>query len=278
MRIRVAHISLQFSDSNEQHHADIMRVFNRAKARNIAWVTGTEAGPGSGNTAKELVEISKRFGYKPWVPSQQSKGGGRSTDCWLAVREDLVNGKWNTGFLPAIPGSGELYDRAGVDEEFPKWGPKGLVTVSFDSTEALGKISIGVAHYLTGARDPKSSTIHKVNHWEWNEKLAEVIGDWAATQAKGRALAFYAGDQNMADNRNDQPQGDTFFGEKLTSLADELKKWENTGHGPIDVIASYNKDGRVVGHSFNVLNDREFPLHTDHFYMEGTFSVTSLKR
>lgn len=278
MRVRVAHTSLQFSDTDRQHTADISKIFNRCAKRNVAWITGTEAGPGSDNTGSELIRISREHNYKAFVPSEQRRGSGRATDCWIAVRKDLIAGGWKTGFIPAIPGSQELYRQLGKDEDLkPRWGPKGLVTVKFNSIPALGEINIGAAHYLTGARNPKHAEFHGVDHWEWNEKLTNVIGKWAREEGEGRALAFYGGDQNMADNRNDQPQGDTFMGEPLTSLWDETKKWENTGHGNIDVIASFDKDGRVTGLRVNALNDREFHLNTDHFYVEGVFDVEPLK-
>lgn len=277
MRVRVAHASLQHSDSDRQTTNTIEKIFARCEAKRTAFIGGTESEPGKGNTADELLRISDKFGYRAYVPGSQNNGSGSATDCWLAVREDLIESDWRTGFLPAIPGSKELYREAGVDAEFPRWGPKGLVAASFTSLPQLGRINLGVAHYLTGARDPDKSTVHGINHWELNEKLAGVVGDWAREVGKGSGLAFYTGDQNMADSKNNQPQGDTFFGEAMTSLADELKRWQNTGHGPIDVIASYNRDGRVTGQRFRVLDDREFPLATDHFFLEGVFSVEPLK-
>lgn len=80
----------------------------------------------------------------------------------------------------------------------------------------------------------------------------------------------------MADDRNNEPQGDTFFGQPLTSAWDELNRHESTGHGNIDVIASYNKDGRVKALDIVALDDKEFFLHTDHFLVEATFQVDPL--
>lgn len=272
MRVRTAHISLQFGDTDQNHTADIEKIFDRCVDRRVGWITGTEAGPGAGNTTAELVRIGREHNYRMYVPSA-SNGAGSSTDCWIGVRKDLISRNWKTGFDPAIPGSKQLYKELGVKAEYPKWGPRGLVRVGFDCDALQSRVNVGAAHYLTHGRDPEGSTIHGVDHWEWNNKLAEVIGAWARTSARGRNLAFYAGDQNMADAKNNEPQGDTFFGEPLTSLADELKKWQSTGHGPIDVIASYNNDGRVTGHDFVVLDDSEFRLNVDHFYLEGTFTV-----
>jgi hypothetical protein len=277
MRVRLAHASLQFSDTDKQHTADIEKIFDRCVSRKVAWITGTEAGPGSGNTGKELLRVSKEHGYRAWVPAEQSKGNGRATDCWVAVREDLISGGWKRGFEKVIPGSQELYKDAGVDpDSTPRWGPKGLVHVSFNSEVFGSRIAVGSAHYLTGARSPKDANIKGVDHWEWNEDLANAIGDWFRKEGQGKNLAFYGGDQNMADSKNDEPQGDTFFGANVTSVQDELKKWANTGHGPIDVIATYNKDGRVKALDVVVLGDKKFFLHGDHFYVEATVEVAPL--
>lgn len=273
MRVRVAHISLQYTDSDKQTTSDITKIFDRAASRRQAWITGTESGPGAGNTGEELVRIAREAGYRPWVPEHQAKGGvAQRTDCWLAVREDLIEGEWKRGFDFAVPSSGELRDEMDIPKN-KSWGPKGLVRVSFESTNKdLGRVSIGSAHYITDARTPKSP------YWDLNEKIGKVIGDWAKKEGKGKALVFYGGDQNMADNRNDQPQGDTFFGHPLESTWDAMQKWENTGHGCIDVIASYNKDRRVQALRTNALSDREFHLHTDHFYVEAAFEVEPLKK
>lgn len=271
MRVRVAHASLQFSDSDEQHTRDINKIFNRAVDRRVAWITGTEAGPGAGNTGRELIRIAREHGYRPWVPQHQGKGISQHSGSWLAVRKDLIDGDWKRGYRNVIPGSNQLEDE--MDLGGKRWGPRGLAHVSFDTTVAgLGSVSVGTAHYLTGGRDPQSP------FWDLNKQLAREIGDWAREEGKGRNLCFYQGDQNMLDNRNNERQGDTFFDEPLTSSWDELKKWENTGHGTIDVIASYNRDGRVSALRTNALNDREFRLNTDHFLVEATFKVEPLGR
>jgi hypothetical protein len=271
MRLRTAHVSLQFSDSSGQHTHDVEKVFRRAKQRRQAFVTGTESGPGAGNTGSEIVRVARENGYVPWVPEVQARGIAHHTDCWIAVRKDLIDGDLEKYFELVIPGSGQLDGLAHASGK--KWAPKGLLSVSFDSTnDDLGRVSVGAAHYLTGGREPGNP------FWEWNKKLGKEISDWAVEMGKGSDLVFYQGDQNMADGRNDQPQGDTFFGGPLTSTWDELEKWENTGHGCIDVIASYNRDKRVTALKTNALNDREFRLNTDHFYVEATFEVAPRKK
>lgn len=272
MRLRVAHASLQFSDTNKQQTADVEAIFDRAVSRNLAWLTGTEAGPGAGNTGRELVRIGRAHGYKLWVPSHQANGGAaQHTDCWIAVRQDLVGSGWKRGYEHVFNGSGQV----GKDIEIPRgmrWGPKGLVHVEFNSSvPELGHISIGAAHYLTHARDPKSV------FWDMNEKLTDEIAKWARRQGAGSGLVFYGGDQNMDDSKNKQPQGDTFMGAPLTSVWDEINKWPNTGAGTIDVMATYDKDRRVSVVNAFALNDRKFRLHADHFFIEAVVRVAPKK-
>lgn len=270
LRVDVMHASLQFSDSAAMHTDDITRIFGRAKDRKVAWITGTEAGPGAGNTSDELLRIGEIAGYRMWVPSSRKKGKpGWATDCWLGVREDLITpGSWGQDYLPAIPGSSELIK----DPEWAKiighkrWGPKGLVTAEWVHP-LLGQMGLGAAHYLTDARNPSSP------YWDLNKNLAAVISKWGVEAGRGAALAFYGGDQNMADNRDTEPQGDTFFGGPFTSASDETGQRESTGHGQIDVIASYDRDGRVTARYWRALDDKEFPLNTDHFLTEAGFDV-----
>lgn len=271
MRVRVGHASLQFSDSSKQHTHDVEKIFDRAVNRKYAWLTGTEAGPGAGNTGAELVRTAKEHGYRPYVPSRQEDGISRHADCWIAVREDLIGSDYKRDFRYVIPGSGQLADK--LDLKGKRWGPKGLATVSFQSSNVeLGRVSIGAAHYLTGARNPNSE------FWEWNDKLAAEIGDWAREEGKGPAIVAYGGDQNMHDGRNNQPQGDTFMGEPLTSVWDEIGKWPNTGHGTIDVIATYNRDKRVKALNGQAFNDKKFFLHSDHSLIEAVLQVDPAKK
>lgn len=275
VRWHIMEVSLQFSDTDAQHTADITKIFARAQKRGVAIVMGTEAGPGAGNMSAELVRIGSEHGYRVWCPSAKRRPAaeGGTTDCWIAVKRDLIKGNWEKGFIPAIPGSRSLYAAQGINpDSLPRWGTKGLVHVSFDSV--LGRVHVGAGHYLTKARRP-GSVVRGVDHWEWNKKFAGVISDWAVENGAGAdSIVIYGGDQNMADSLNKEPQGDTFFGGPLTSLGDELKKWENTGHGPIDVIATYDGDRRVKAAYWRVLDDEEFFLHGDHFLCEGGIDVT----
>lgn len=270
--VKAMHASLQFSDTPKQQEADITDLFERAKKRGIWFLTGTEAGSGAGPTGALLLRVGKAMGYHVWVPSEKDRGAGSSTDSWVAVgNERIKKGSWKTGFELAIPGSGALYQKQGLPRDaLPRWGPRGIVWVSFDN-EYVGPVSVAAAHYLTKGRSPRGQPIKGVNHFEWNKKLAKEIGDWAREHGKGKGLAFYGGDQNIDDRADD-----TFLGQPLTSAWDELKKWESTGHGTIDVIASYNADTRVKAQAARALDDKEFFQHGDHYVIEAEFKVERL--
>lgn len=268
--VKGMHASLQFSDRPAQQQQDIRDIFNRAKKRGVWFVTGTEAGPGAEPTGELLLSIGKEAGYHVWVPSER-KGKGSATDSWVAVDSDRIKkGSWDKGFESAIPGSKALYAEQGLPDGLPRWGPKGVVWASFENPD-IGRVSVSAAHYLTKGRSRKGQPIRGVDHYEWNKMLAAEIGDWAREHGKGKALAFYGGDQNIVDRTDD-----TFFGQPLTSVWDEIKKYENTGHGNIDVLASYDADGRVEGLRIRALDDEEFFQHSDHFVVEAEWKVARL--
>lgn len=269
MKLRMGLAPLQFSDTGPQKKEDIEDLFGLAVERRWAWVFGTESGPGAGIIGEELKRVGNEADYKLWVPSLTDKGVQQFTDCWIAVRKDLISGNYERNFEPVIPGSGQLEDEMDLDGK--KWAPKGVTTVAFDCDKLQSRVSLAAGHYLTEARSPSSQ------FWDLNERLADAIEEWGHAASRGRDLAFYGGDQNMADNRNDQPQGDTFMGGNFISVADELKTWENTGHGAIDVIARRKNDRRVKAVDHEVYTDREFFQHSDHHVSEATYSVDPTK-
>lgn len=241
--LKTAHISMQRNDSDAQQKADTARIFRRARSNGLLWVTGTEAGPAAGRLADHLRRSADAKDYRFVAPRMGS-------DVWLAVDRRAIAGRFVTGYIPVIPG------RLG------KWAPRGLRWASFNAGPSVGTVSVSVAHYVTGGQ---------INR-HLNREIAEKTGEWARRHGKGSSLAFYSGDQNIGDG-----VADTFFGQPLTSAWDELGKHENTGAGNIDVIASYNNDTRVRARYIRALDDSEFFLHTDHFWVEAGFSVERLR-
>jgi hypothetical protein len=239
-KLDVMHVSMQFSDSRAQKTSDAQKVFSRASKRGVEWVTGTEAG--QPELRQILNEQATRFSYRYYVRA----------DVWIAVRKSLiVKGSYKTGFIKTLEsstGSKNFTDR-------------GIAWVQFLS-EPYGQVSVGVSHYMTDGRKPGDE------YYNANTKLTRAIGEWGKENGKGRKLVFYAADANIVDRTDD-----VFRGAPFTTLADELKDHQNTGHGSIDIIASYDQDKRVKGKYWRVLDDKEFPLATDHYLCEGGFEV-----
>jgi len=238
------HCSMQFADSAKQKQADAAKIFGRAKSRGVHWITGTEAGMAkSADLRKALGKAADATDYRFTVQS----------DVWIAVRKDLIlPGTWKRGFiqtLEASTGSQTFSDR-------------GILWAQFDTAE-VGLVSVGCSHYMTNGRKPGDE------YYQANTKLTRAIGEWGKVHGKGAQLCFYGGDANIVDRTDD-----VFRGKPFTTLADELKDWENSGHGSIDIIASYDADRRVKGKYWRVLDDSEFHLNTDHYACEGGFTVT----
>lgn len=249
VRLHVGHWSAQFSDTPGQQATDAEAVFARAQRRKEAWITGTEGG---GREFRALLRTAaEKYGYRFFF-----KG---PNDAWLAVRKDLIAGNVSVEM--------EVVTKAG--EGFGPHGDRGVLAVSFD-TKNLGRITVLACHYLTRGR-PGAKTAEYRQNVEINARLAAKVGELAKRLGAGSALVFYGGDQNIVDRDED-----TFMGQPLTSSWDELEKWENTGHGNIDVIASYDKDGRVVAVYCRALDDTEFKLFGDHFLVESGFDVVAL--
>lgn len=260
--IAMAHASLQYSLTPEQHAEDIPKVFAREAARGAKWITGTEAGPGSNNTPAQLKAAAEKYGYRLYMPKAP-------TDGWVAVAKDFIDGEWKTGYIPVIEGAQQSGDPH-------HYGPKGVVWVSFYN-KTYGTISVATSHHLTkgrypGAEDARTKRPDPVDHYEENKKLSLAIAAWALEAGKGGALVFFGGDTNLNDAKQD-----VFFGAPLTTLGDELGVHPGTGHGSIDVIATLDKDGRVTAKSFVAVTDKELDLHMDHYPVEGEVYIKPVK-
>lgn len=245
VRYRLMHASTQYSDKIDLRIADLRKIFARAQRRKVAWITGTEAD--TPEYARALRTVAREFGYRvAWVDEN---------DVFIAVDAAIVTGGWKVTNHPVI----------GADEGVGRHGPRGVLVAEFDTEN--GHTSVLGSHYLVKGRPSAKSKDYRAN-LEHNQRLAAKIGEIARQQGKGDALVFYGGDQNIVDRTDD-----TFMGQPLTSSWDELQKWENTGHGNIDVIASYDADGRVKAAYCEVLDDTELALNHDHFLVESGFDV-----
>jgi len=243
--LRAMHCSMQFSDSTKHKKEDAKKIMARAANRKVAWVTGTEAGAGRSMDLRAALEKESQVNnYRFMVRS----------DTWIAVDRDvIVPQSYSEGYIKVTDAVAGVHSAEGIS-----W-------VQFTHPD-LGVISIGASHYMTKGRKPGDP------YYQQNMKLTRAIGSWGKEHGAGGKLAFYGADANIPDRTDD-----VFLGAPFTTLADELKDWQNTGHGSIDIIASYDADGRVKGKSWNVLDDKELFLNTDHFACEGAFTVRAVK-
>ena len=246
-KLRFCHASLQFSDTAAQQKADVTKLFSRG----YDVITGTEAGHGSGKLEDFLVEAAKAKGYFFSKPGRY--------DTWVAVKKTLVvvNPTMGSEFAiwrssrhnPAPPG---------------RWGDKGVVWMQWNMGPTFGKFAVGAVHNLTwkGAGDKlKVETDHT---------YAEVMEKWRVKM--GAAECFIGGDFNRSDKTHDVFMGKAGF----ITAADELKRHQNTGHGPIDGIAREKSTKRVKCVRYEVLDDKEMFMNTDHWILEADYEVTAV--
>lgn len=245
-RVHVMQASMLYSLTLKQKREDLDIVFARAARRDVAWVTGTEY-PDDASRAV-LSDVAGEYGYRVFFRGRD--------DVWIAVQRDFIKGNLEVEHEVVIP----------KEEGFGKKGPRGVLRVSFDSFSDLGRVTVAAAHMLTKGR-PDGKGIFKTNV-VLNRRFAKAIGDVARKFGKGKGLFFLGSDTNIVDRDND-----VFFGQPLTTAWDELDKWENTGHGNIDVTASYDGDGRVSAAYCRALDDGELHLHGDHFLVEAGYDV-----
>lgn len=260
MIVEFAHASLEFLDKGPEKKHDVHQIFERARKNDLAWVTGTEAASGGGILAETIQAEAKAHGYRIWVPSLH----GINTDGWIAVdRKFYKPGTFRRDYIPVVPSSASFYSEREMNPEGrPRWAARGLTIASFEHVDGLGEFNVATGHYI----------VQVAGFEPLNRKIADAAAQWAADVAKGTALAFYAGDQNMNDKNKD-----TFFGAPLTSIWDELGKHDDTGHGTYDVIATYDRDRRVRPVYIRALPDKRFPLFSDHFFVEAGCEIGRIR-
>lgn len=246
--LRSQHSSLQFSDSSKQQLHDIQKIFEEGKRFPIK--TGTEAGPDASSQNMNRAHLRN-------VARKHKHTIRFARDNWIAVDNSIIVPKTFKAGQVFVADNSETVGR-GHDSVF--------CTVQFQhTTPGVGTIAQAACHYPTKGRTKRDP------NWRINQRYANEIQKWILTAGAGPRLAFVNGDFNMLDNKSDWA-----FGNDWTSIADELKAWQNTGHGPIDGMASYDRDRRVKAKAFNVLDDKEFFLHTDHFLARAAWQIRLL--
>lgn len=245
--LKMQHTSLQHSDTKDQQALDVETLFTKGAKFPIK--SGTEAGSPSWNANRSLLaEAAKDFKHRIHF----------SRETWIAVDRSIIKtGSAKTAEVFVADMSkmhGRMHDRI-------------FATFAFTHVDdRIGRIAMAAAHYAT-----KGSVPGDPNYWA-NELYAQKLQKWMRRAGQGHALAFVAGDFNMNDARYDWA-----FGREWTSLGDQLKQWPNTGHGPIDGFASYNKDRRVIPVSIEAFSDKKAPMYSDHYLTQGVWRIRHRK-
>ena len=247
--LKMQHSSLQFSDTPAQQASDVEKLF--VEGEDFPIKTGTEAGndgPG-GNTNRELlVEAAKDYKHKI----------NFAGDAWVAVDDRIILPRSLTRDDVFLVSNDHMVGH-GTDRVMP--------TLEFQHVELGGDtVSVGSVHYPTKGAVPGSP------NYQMNVEIAGLLERWLRDVARGKNLGFINGDFNMPDRTTDWALGHDFL-----SMADELKAWENSGHGPIDGFCSFNLDGRVSAKRFSVLDDKEMHLYSDHYVCRGVWEIVKRK-
>lgn len=243
MRLKIAHASMQYSDPEWQHRHDARAIFRRG----YAWITGTEAGETPTQTI--LRDTAHDAGYT----FDEYKSN------WISVRKNLMMpGTFMHDAVTVV--DNDLTVGAGHDTS--------LMWTRFEN-EKLGSLTVMCSHYPRFGQPDNPDPAQRVN-LQYTKAIAHAIGDKARQFGSGKPLVFYGGDQNIPDGISD-----TFFGEPMTSTWDELGMFQHS-RGPIDVIATYNYDGRVSVVSSKVLTDQDLYLYGDHPLIEAVIDVKEL--
>lgn len=248
-KLRFAHASLQFSDTDKMHTHDIELLFSRG----YDVITGTEAGPGAGNTTSELERVAAKQGY--------TMSHSPRYDTWVAVKKTLIKtGTYKEGAEFAIWRSSKQ-----TPPPPGRWGDKGVVWASWYMGPTFGQFAVCAAHYVTNGGAGKALKV------ELDTKYAKAIGKWALAQPDATSV-FVGGDFNLQDRDGDWTKGQW----PGVSCWDDLKVWPNTGHGNIDGFLRHKADARVRCTGARVLDDGDLFLHTDHFLVEVDYEVRAI--
>lgn len=240
-KLKFAHCSMQYNDTDQQHASDINTLFGRK----YDVITGTEAGKGAGNMNVELRRAAEKYGY---VISLH-----RNYGTWVAVKKTIVAKDARFSVRHALDGTA-------------KYGAKGVVFAEWDMGPTFGKFAVASVHYVTRAG---AGTVTRKAQLDL--KYANAIEGWVKA-LPDEFSAFVAGDFNLRDQPNDWFKGQI----PMATCWDDLKLWPNTGHGNIDGVARHKADARVRFTGARVLDDGDLFLNTDHFVVEVDVEVRAV--
>lgn len=249
----IQHNSMQFSDDRDQHEHDVNVVFDLAVDTGSWMIGGTEAGDISRKHDLHDLIIDIGEGHDFYVFAH--KYGE-----WVALNKRYMHNFGHEYMGPFIEGT------HGISAPQGAHSPRG-VTVGYGEARqhSLGQLAFAEAHYMTHRSEAVSGS---------NEPLYKGIAEYGRMYGSAHKKAFMCADANERDDHVD-----VFHGRPFTTISDELnKKFKthgiNTHRGTqIDYIASYDSDGGVKGKEFEVWDDSDHKLFSDHFILHAVYGV-----
>jgi hypothetical protein len=231
----------QFSDSEFAQESDAKRLAKRMALKEWKFLIGTEAGERSVlGDAWRAVDQDYGLSYHQADVS----------DVWIVTRADFFQGPVEKEWYKVLDaGSGH--------------GERGYLRVTGRCDFVDSDLTILASHWLT--KEDDGGTLDGPG----NRKMADALTKISEPFWYGRSLCFLGLDANRSERTEDGIVLDAPF----TSLATELDAIQNTGRGPIDALLSANADARVTGQSWEVFDDSEFFLSSDHYLCEGSWRI-----
>lgn len=237
--LHLVHASMQFSDTAKQKRADLAFTLGLgADAVSLTEIGGTQ-------DILLAREVCGAAGYRLHHP-------GRGGEC-IALRRGLpILDSWKVLVHPP----------EGWESGHHPHAARFVVGLQF--LWQTNRVWLFNAHWLT------DFSARPTEHMAMTEAMIEAVEG----HARGRALAFFAGDVNIdeaTDLGSDPRKPHHLFGRAgLTSVWDELGVTPGT-HGPrtIDVIGSYDRDRRVSAASVRVYRGR----NSDHRPIAARYRV-----
>lgn len=248
---------LQFSDRGQRAVRDITTLFEAGK--NFPVKIFTEVGPET-DLWRELKKAVGKDAYDHRLSIYKSNA--------VAIDRRIIKPRsW-------VPGAITVMDN---DKTVGRGHDPSIVWANFEHVDAgVGEVTVFGTHYATNGKFPNDP------NYDANREMAEAHYALVKKFGKGNAIAVGGGDFNMPDHKTDW-----FWNLPLTSLQDELAaraevegkhyEYQNTGHGDIDGIWTYDADGRVTAKWFNVLDDRELRMESDHWVSRGAVEIRHLE-
>lgn len=237
--LRLAESSMQIDDRTGVIRRHLHEMLEVEREHETPVCGFTEA---NGDVAAAIEEIGPEYGFR----FLDGKGDG----AFLVARANPIVDHGADLVIPRKPGK-------------PAQGGHGERYVNWVQVEWEGElVSASLAHWLTGYR--KNSYRR-----EMHVDMTEAVVKRTRIQGRERALSFWMGDINVADEKANQDYDEALDDGQLISIWDATRRHPNTHDSrTIDVVGHLLKDKRV-----KPVRGRTYRGTSDHERVVGIYRV-----